>query len=221
LAALFLFPEFPHPMAIPIKFPTNDLAGLIAAVSFAAGLNVYATIATLGILGRTGTLTLPSTLQLLTGWPVIAGSCLLFAVEFFADKIPAFDLVWNALHTFIRVPIAAFLAYRAAASLDSWEQLTATAVGGLIALASHSGKTAARALITPSPEPVSNMVFSLSEDVLAISLTWVATRHPYVAAAAVAVMLVIIVISIRWVIRALKRLFRRAEDVVVHPAAES
>jgi len=208
-------------MAIPIKFPTNDLAGLIAAVSFAAGLNVYATIATLGILGRTGALDLPSSLQLLSGWPVIAGSSLLFAVEFFADKIPAFDLVWNALHTFIRVPIAAFIAYRAADSLQSWEQLTATAVGGLIALAAHSGKTAARAVITPSPEPFSNMIFSLVEDVLAISLTWVATRHPFVAAAAVAVMLVIIIVSVRWVVRALRRLFRNAEDVVVHPASSN
>jgi hypothetical protein len=206
-------------MVTPIKFPMHDLAGLIAAVSFAAGLNVYATVATLGILGRTGALDLPSSLQLLSGWPVIAGSSLLFAVEFFADKIPAFDLVWNALHTFIRVPIAAFLAYRAADSLQSWEQLTATAVGGLIALAAHSGKTAARAVITPSPEPFSNMIFSLVEDVLAISLTWIATRHPYVAATAVAVMLVLIIVSVRWVIRALRRLFRNAEDVVVHPAA--
>src|SRR5581483_5743173 len=207
-------------MAIPIKFPTNDLAGLIAAVSFAAGLNVYATIATLGILGRTGALDLPSSLQPLSGWPVIAGSSLLFAVEFFADKIPAFDLVWNALHTFIRVPIAAFIAYRAADSLQSWEQLTATAVGGLIALAAHSGKTAARAVITPSPEPFSNMIFSLVEDVLAISLTWVATRHPYAAAIAVAVLLLIIV-SLRWVVRALRKLFRGAERALSTPAASN
>jgi len=208
-------------MTFPTKFPMHDLAGLIAAVSFAAGLNVYATIATLGILGRTGALELPPSLHLLTDWPVIAGSCLLFAVEFFADKIPAFDLVWNALHTFIRVPIAAFLAYRAADSLNSWEQLTATAVGGMIALAAHSGKTAARAVITPSPEPISNMAFSMIEDVLAISLTWIATRHPYIAATAVAILLAMIVVSVRWVFRAVKLLFRNAEDVVVHPASSN
>lgn len=208
-------------MVTSIKFPSHDLAGLIAAVSFAAGLNVYATIATLGILGRSGALELPSSLQLLSGWPVIAGSSLLFAVEFFADKIPAFDLVWNALHTFIRVPIAAFLAYRAADSLHSWEQLAATALGGLIALAAHSGKTAARAVITPSPEPISNMVFSMIEDVLAISLTWIATRHPYVAAATVAVLLVIIIVSLRWVVRALRRLFRKAENAVVTSAGSN
>ncbi|HZQ67605.1 MAG TPA: DUF4126 domain-containing protein [Terriglobales bacterium] len=204
-----------------MKLPTHDLAGLIAAVSFAAGLNVYATVATLGVLGRTGVLDLPSQLQLLSDWPVIAGSGLLFAVEFFADKIPVFDLVWNALHTFIRVPIAAFLAYRATASLDSWEQLTATAVGGLIALAAHSGKTAARAVITPSPEPVSNMVFSLVEDVMAISLTWIATRHPYAAAIAVAVLLLVIIVSLRWVVRALRKLFRGAERALSTPAASN
>jgi hypothetical protein len=205
-------------MTSPVKFPMHDLAGLIAAVSFAAGLNVYATIATLGILGRTGVLELPSRLQLLSDWPVIAGSGLLFAVEFFADKIPAFDLVWNALHTFIRIPIAAFLAYRASASLGSWEQLMATAVGGLIALAAHSGKTAARAVITPSPEPISNMVFSLIEDVLAISLTWIATRHPYFAIVAVTVLLLIIIFSVRWVVRSLRKLFRGAERVISRPA---
>ena len=205
-------------MMNPVKLPMHDLAGLIAAVSFAAGLNVYATIATLGILGRTGVLDLPAQLRLLSDWPVIAGSCLLFAVEFFADKIPAFDLVWNALHTFIRVPIAAFIAFRASSSLGSWEQLAATAAGGLIALAAHSGKTAARALITPSPEPVSNIAFSLTEDVVAISLTWIATQHPYFAMVAVAILLIIIVVSVRWVVRALRRLFRGAEQVVEHTA---
>src|SRR5579885_3162305 len=190
-----------------LKIPTTEIFALLAAIGFAAGLNLYATVAVLGLLARFGHLPLPPGVELLQSWPVIVASLVLFAVEFFADKIPAFDLVWNALHTFIRVPIAAFIAYRAADSLQSWEQLTATAVGGLIALAAHSGKTAARAVITPSPEPFSNMIFSLVEDVLAISLTWVATRHPFVAAAAVAVMLVMIIVSVRWVVRALRRLF--------------
>ena len=86
-----------------------------------------------------------------------------FAVEFFADKIPAFDLIWNALHTFIRVPVAAVLAYQASAALSPLEQMAATIAGGLIALAAHGGKTAARAAVTPSPEPFSNMTLSLAE----------------------------------------------------------
>src|SRR5438067_4323435 len=193
-------------MTVPAKFPMHDLAGLIAAVSFAAGLNVYATVATLGILARAGVLELPSSLHLLTDWPVIGGSSLLFAVEFFADKIPAFDLVWNALHTFIRIPIAAVLAYKATAQLSPTEQLVAAALGGVIALAAHGGKTAVRAAITPSPEPLSNIGLSFGEDVVAIGLTWFATRHPYIAAAVVLWLLIVIVVLVRWIVRALKAL---------------
>ena len=117
---------------------------------------------------------------------MIAASGALFAIEFFADKIPAFDLIWNALHTFIRIPVAALLAYRATASLSPSEQLIATVAGGAIALAAHGGKTAVRAAVTPSPEPFSNMALSLGEDGLAIFLTWFATQHPYGAIAIVA-----------------------------------
>lgn len=94
----------------------SELVGLIVAVSFAAGLNVYATVATLGLLAHAGLLDLPFGLHLLASWWVIAASGVLFAVEFFADKIPAFDLFWNALHTFVRVPVAALIAYGATSS---------------------------------------------------------------------------------------------------------
>ena len=95
-----------------MKFSGEELVAMLVAVSFAAGLNVYATVATLGLLAHTGVLALPPGLHLLANWWVIAASGALFAVEFFADKVPAFDLIWNALHTFIRVPVAALLAYR-------------------------------------------------------------------------------------------------------------
>ena len=159
-------------------------------------------------------LSLPPALGVLASWWVIGISAVLFAIEFFADKIPAFDLIWNALHTFIRVPVAALLAYRATASLSPWEQLAATAAGGLIAFAAHGGKTAARAAVTASPEPFSNAALSLGEDGLAIFLTWFATRHPYWAAAMVTFLLVIIAILARWVLRALRALFRGAEDLL-------
>jgi hypothetical protein len=129
----------------------------------------------------------------------------------FADKIPAFDLLWNALHTFIRIPVAALLAYRATASLSPPEQLIATVAGGAIALAAHGGKTAVRAAVTPSPEPFSNMALSLGEDGLAIFLTWFATQHPYGAIAIVSLLLIIIVVLARWVVRSLRALFRGAE----------
>ena len=194
-----------------MKFTPHELVALLVATSFAAGLNLYATLATLGLLARAGVLSLPPTLHLLTSWYVIGASGILFVIESFADKIPVFDLVWSALHTFIRVPAAAFLAYQATAALSPWEQIAATAAGGAIALAAHGGKTAARAAVTPSPEPFSNIALSTGEDALAVFLTWLASRHPYWAAAIVAVLLAVIISLARWVMRSLKALFRGAE----------
>jgi hypothetical protein len=194
-----------------LQIPPGELFSLLAAIGFAAGLNLYATIAVLGLLARFGHLPLPPGLQLLAGWPVIAASLALFAIEFFADKIPAFDLLWNALHTFIRVPVAGLLAYQATAQLSPEHQLLATLLGAAVALIAHSGKTAARAAVTPSPEPFSNITLSLGEDALAIGLTWLATRHPYVAGTLAMIFVVIIALMIRWVIRAMRALFRGAE----------
>ena len=200
------------PSALTVtNIPASELVALLVATSFAAGLNVYATVATLGLLAHAGVLPLPPTLQLLSNWWVIAASGVLFAIEFFADKIPAFDLIWNALHTFIRVPVAALLAYRATATLSPWEQLAATVAGGAIALAAHGGKTAVRAAVTPSPEPISNWTLSLGEDGLAIFLTWFATQHAYAAIAIVGLLLIVIIVLTRWVVRSLRALFRGAE----------
>jgi hypothetical protein len=195
-----------------LKIPTAELFALLTAVSFAAGLNLYATVAVLGLLARFGHLPLPPGVELLQSWPVIIASIALFGVEFFADKIPAFDLIWNALHTFIRVPIAGLLAYRATSQLPPEHQLMAALLGAGVALIAHSGKTAARAAITPSPEPFSNAALSLGEDVLAIGLTWLATRHPYIAGLLAAGFVFIIFVTIRWVIRAMRSLFRGAEQ---------
>jgi hypothetical protein len=199
---------------VKLPLPPHELVALIVAVSFAAGINVYATVATLGVLAHTGVLPLPEPLRLLASWWVIGASVALFAVEFFADKVPAFDLIWNALHTFIRVPVAALLAWRATATLTPGEQLAVTLLGGLIALAAHSGKTAARAAVTPSPEPFSNMGLSLGEDVLAVSLTWLATTHPYIGGGIALAFVIAIILLIRWVWRALRSLFRGAEHAI-------
>jgi hypothetical protein len=197
-----------------MKFNSHELTALLVAISFAAGLNVYAAIASLGILARLNLLSLPSSLEMVTHWYVIGVCGVLFAVEFFADKIPVFDLIWNALHTFVRIPVAAFLAYHATANLPLWEQLTATAAGSAIALAAHGGKIAARAAVTPSPEPVSNSVLSMAEDAFVVFLIWFASKHPYLAAAIVAVFLLVIVVLIRWVIRAMRNLFADAEHAM-------
>jgi hypothetical protein len=197
-----------------MKVGPTELTALLTAMSFAAGLNVYAAVGSLGLLARLHFLTLPPTLELLTSWYVIGICGVLFLVEFFADKIPAFDLVWNALHTFVRIPVAAFLTYHATSNLPLWQQVGAAIVGSAIALAAHGGKIAARAAVTPSPEPFSNSVLSLAEDAFVVFLMWFASKHPYSAAAIVAVCLLVIVVLIRWVIRAMKNLFVGAEHVV-------
>lgn len=197
-----------------MKFGGSELAGLIVAVSFAAGLNVYATVATLGLLAHAGLLDLPAGLHLLANWWVISASAVLFAIEFFADKVPGFDLFWNALHTFVRIPVAALIAYGATSQLSPEKQLLAALAGGAIALAAHGGKTAARVAVTPSPEPISNFALSAGEDTLAIFLTWLATQHPIAAATIVAVLLATIIVATRWVVRAMKKLFRGAEEEV-------
>lgn len=194
-----------------LHIPPSELFALLAAIGFAAGLNLYATVAVLGLLAHFGHLPLPPGLQILEGWPVILASAVLFGIEFFADKVPAFDLLWNAIHTFIRVPVAAFLAYRATSQLSPEHQLLATLLGGAVALIAHSGKTAARVAVTPSPEPVSNITLSLGEDVVAIGLTWLATRHPYAAGALAVGLVVVILLLVRWVLRAKRALFRGAE----------
>src|SRR5215471_10708966 len=194
-----------------LKIPPGELFALLAAVGFAAGLNLYATVAALGLLARFGHLPLPAGLQLLQGWPVIIASIALFGIEFFADKVPAFDLIWNALHTFVRAPVAGLLAWRATSQLSPEHQLLAALVGAGVALIAHSSKTAARAAVIPSPEPVSNISLSLGEDILAVGLTWLATRHPYVAGALAITFVVIIIILARLVIRAMRSLFLGAE----------
>ena len=195
-----------------VTFSAEQTAAMLAGTSFAAGLNVYATVATMGLLSRTGLITLPSSLAAMRSWWII-GICLaMFVLEFFADKVPAFDLIWNALQTFVRIPVAAFIAYVASSHLSPGMQLVSALAGALIAFAAHGGKTAIRAAVTPSPEPFSNMALSFGEDVGAVTLTWAAAQHPYLAASIVVFLLIIVIFLMRWVIRALKGLFRGARS---------
>ena len=196
------------------SFSNQDVLGIVIAASFASGLNVYATVATLGILSHIHVFSLPPALHLLGSWPVIVVSGLLFILEFFGDKVPAFDLIWNALHTFIRVPVAMLLSFGATQQLSPAGQLGATVMGGLIALAAHGGKTAVRAAVTPSPEPFSNLALSFGEDIAAISLTWFATKHPLIAAGITLAGVILAVLFVRFVIRSMRGLFQRARSAL-------
>ncbi len=184
--------------------PTTILS-LVIAISFAAGLNVYATVFSLGLMARLHWLALPPGLGSLADTWIIVASVTLFLVELFADKVPYFDLIWNAVHTFVRVPVAALLAWRASAALTPQMQLLVTLAAGLVAAIAHTAKTGARIGVSASPEPLSNIALSSSEDVAAIGLTWVATKHPYTAATAVAMATLAIVVLSRWIFVSLHR----------------
>ena len=133
----------------------------------------------------------------------------MFALEFVADKIPGFDVVWNALHTVVRVPIAALVAYHASSQLTPQMQILATALGAAVALAAHGSKTALRTAVTPSPEPVSNIALSTTEDAAAIGLTWFATHHPIIAAVIALLALLGIFLTARSLLRAIQRPLRK------------
>jgi Domain of unknown function (DUF4126) len=182
-----------------------ETISLVLGTGFSSGLNLYATVATLGLLQRFGIIHLPEKLQVLSH-PLVLGVALgLYGVEFLADKIPYVDSVWQAVHTFIRPPAAALLAFTVtAAATEPWRWAAALLAGG-IALTSHGTKASARAAINMSPEPFSNWALSFGEDLLAVWVTWFATAHPRVA---VVVVIVLVAISL-YVLYHLFRILRR------------
>ncbi len=187
----------------------HALLAMMLAASFAAGVNVYATAGTLGLLARFGVVTLPAPLAVLSDWWVLGACLLLFAIEFVADKIPLFDLVWNGLQTFVRVPAGAMLAWSASAPGSPGMQMGIALLGALVALAAHGGKLALRGAVSASPEPMSNILLSAAEDVVAIGLTWFASEHPYLAAAVAGVLIITIVFTVRLAWAALRAGARR------------
>lgn len=147
-----------------------NLLGTLAiamGAGWVSGINLYAAVATLGLLGRFANLGLPGELDVLTSWWIIGIASGLYLIEFFADKIPYLDSTWDVIHTFIRIPAGAVLAATAFGDFDRSVQVVALLLGGGLALSAHGTKATARAAINLSPEPVSNIVVSLAEDVIA------------------------------------------------------
>jgi hypothetical protein len=171
--------------------------GFALGTSFASGLNLYATVAAAGLLQRFGVITLPPSLQVLAHPAVLAIAIAMFVIEFVADKIPVVDSVWDAVHTFIRPPAAAILAYSAFGPVPEAWKLGAALLAGSVALTSHGAKASMRAAANTSPEPFSNWALSITEDGVAVFLSWLAAAHPY-ASGAVAVVLVIVATFIIW-----------------------
>lgn len=166
---------------------TVQAISLLLGASWAAGINLYAAVLVLGLLNATGQVALPSDLQLLSNPLVLFGAGALYVVEFFADKTPGVDTGWDALHTFIRIPAGALLALGAAdaITLDEASRFTTHLIegsallgGGALAAASHATKAGTRVLINTSPEPFSNWIASVTEDVAVVGGLWTALYNP-------------------------------------------
>jgi len=181
---------------------------LALGAGFSSGLNLYAAVATLGLLQRFGVIHLPGSLQALAHPWVLGIAIALYLVEFFADKIPYVDTVWDAIHTFIRPPAAAILAYAAAGGASAEWRWGAALLAGGVALTSHGTKASARAAVNTSPEPFSNWALSFGEDVLAVWLTWMATAHPLATTVIVATLLAISVFLLYHLFRFARRALR-------------
>ena len=175
--------------------------------AWTSGINLYATVTVLGLLQKFGATKLPGGLDVLDNWWIIGFAGGLFIVEFFADKIPYVDSVWDVVHTFIRIPAGVIVAYAATNHLDSSIYIPAALVGGGLALASHGTKAAARIGANLSPEPVTNWTLSFVEDGIAIGGVLLAVFAPM----AIAGVLVIFALAFLWflpkVLRAIRRLF--------------
>jgi Domain of unknown function (DUF4126) len=183
--------------------------GFALGAGFSSGLNLYATIATLGLLQRYGVIHLPASLQVLSHPWVLGLALALYAIEFLADKIPYVDTIWDAVHTLIRPPAAALLAYSATGSAPPEWRWSAALLAGGVALTSHGTKASTRAAVNTSPEPFSNWLLSFGEDALAVWLTWMATAHPTATVVVVGLLLVLAGFLLFHLFRFLRRSVQR------------
>jgi uncharacterized protein DUF4126 len=172
--------------------------GLALGAGFSSGLNLYATVATLGVLQRFGVIHLPAPLAIVAHPIVLGAAIALYIIEFLADKIPFVDTVWDTIHTFIRPPAAAVIAFGASASAPpEWRWAAALLAGG-VALTSHSTKASTRAAVNTVPEPFSNWALSIGEDLLAVWLTWFTTAHPIATIVIVVALLVLCAVLLHY-----------------------
>ncbi len=175
--------------------------------AWTSGINLYATVTVLGLLQKFGAAKLPGGLDVLDNWWIIGVAGGLYLVEFFADKIPYVDSVWDVVHTFIRIPAGAIVAYAATNQLDPAITIPATLIGGGLALGSHGTKSALRVGANLSPEPVSNWVLSLVEDFVAFAGTVLAVFAPIMIISVLIVFVLFFVWFFPKVYRAIRRLF--------------
>lgn len=189
--------------------------GTAAGSAWLSGINLYATVVTLGVLQKFQLVKLPGGLDMLGEWWVILLAAALYVIEFVADKIPAVDTAWDAIHTFIRVPAGAILAASAFADFEPAVTMAAMILGGGIALSSHGAKAATRLAANTSPEPVSNVALSLTEDVVVFGSTILMVFLPIAMLIIVVIFLIVTIWLTPKIIRALRRLVARLRGFFV------
>ncbi|HYA28128.1 MAG TPA: DUF4126 domain-containing protein [Acidobacteriota bacterium] len=183
---------------------TIEALSLAMGTAWTSGINLYATVAALGIANLAQLIQLPPDLQVLSHPAVIGIACTMYVIEFFADKVPYVDSGWDILHTFIRVPAGAILAARSLGNLNPALELAALLAGGSIALAAHGMKATTRLAINASPEPFSNWAASVTEDLTVLGSIWMIFHHPIV-------MLILVVSFLSLMIWLVPKLFRLAK----------
>ena len=187
--------------------------GRTMGFSFAAGINLYATVAILGLASRYGWVSLPPQFQAFDNNWIIGTAIVLYVVEFFADKIPWVDSVWDAVHTVIRPIGGAAIAVTTLGDASPATETLVALLGGTLAASTHFTKSGTRVIANASPEPFTNWALSLGEDLFVVGLGFLALKYPLIAALVVLVALGIIIALSAWIIRALRRRFRRPVPV--------
>jgi hypothetical protein len=183
--------------------------GRTLGFSFAAGVNLYATVALLGLASRYGWVSLPPQYQAFDNDWVIGTAVVMYIVEFFADKIPYFDSLWDMIHTAIRPIGGALIAVTTLGDASPTLEALVMLLGGAVATSTHLTKTSTRAMANTSPEPFSNWALSLGEDVFVVGLGFLALQYPLVALAIVAVLLALIAVFAAVIMRTVRRWFSR------------
>jgi len=185
----------------------TQLIALTMGVAWASGINLYATLLSLGLMSQMGYVELPVELTVLSDPLVIMASGLMYMVEFVADKTPGVDSSWDAIHTFIRIPAGALLAAGMVGEVGLAAELAAAIVGGTITSGAHLTKASSRLIINTSPEPVSNWTASFAEDIAVFAGLWAALNHPIL-------FLVLLIVFIIFVVYMLPRLFRAIKTLL-------
>lgn len=195
-----------------LNLDTTQLVALAAALGWASGLRLYAVVFLTGLAGALGWVSLPSGLQVLQHPVVLGASGLMLAVEFFADKVPGLDTLWDTVHTVIRIPAGAALAAGVFGGDQATWAFVAALAGGTLAATSHAAKTTTRAAVNTSPEPFSNIGLSLLGDAAVPAMLWLAWEHPawfFVALAAALLLSVVLIVVLLKFLRAVIARARR------------